>query len=255
MAALKEPGLKTWKDFKVLLQQFSSPTVHGGANGHPSGPGFEQPETAWQLVLKDLAVACDLVPDDTACNLESELRPLVKGILQLLPDWSVLDPAPPLPADARSRREILRNDLLARESKYFHMLTEAFVPEKLKRSRYSPESVTDCLTVSPQATLRALFEDTRAGLAAVLTEPGRGGWQALLRWYEEHVPDEEMHRARADLYLAGTSEHRQFLLELYSNALGVLYSGASLGYLPAFPVIRDIQRRAYRKFAKTVLAP
>jgi len=50
-------------------------------------------------------------------------------------------------------------------------------------------------------------------------------------------------------YQLNSSSERQCFLDFYSNGIGVILSCATFSYIPALSIVKNLQKKAYRRFA------
>lgn len=126
------------------------------------------------------------------------------------------------------------------------------VPLALEKSAYDPGVVCQYMEESPRETMAAVLEAARKGKINFDEERGKVVGREIIGWYRHHMPGEETDLVTENFYKAVSDLH-QDLLDVWSNAVGCFCAACTIGYVPAFPVIRRIQRWSQRRYIDRLL--
>ena len=241
LSELGENGQFKWEAFKQALLDFAGLRIHSGEpDGRPS---------MWCHALEDLALAVVPLSAGTVAARLDVVRSAVERILSGVEQFPILAPVPrPLEQmPPERRRELMRQDILTGSAKYSVIMSRVRVPSTLEDRAYDMGVVRQCMEENPRETTAAVVEALAGGKIRFHEQRGRAACREVIDWHRRYAPPEEMDSVIESFYKAGSDIH-QDVLDLWSHAVGCFCAACTLGYVPALPIIRSIQRRVQHRY-------
>ena len=235
-----------WREFCKLLGRFADKELHVMM--------FGDLKTEWSVVFADMQKAVEAIPAETYAEDPAFYLPRVRGVLELLEQFSVLSPVSPRFLAVDRRWEMLEQELRRVGEAYSSEVQRELIPRKLAQSSYSSDAIKEALAVNSEDALGVLLKAIAAGVISLSDKSGRGraAVRAVFDWYNKSPREKDLPEVRARLFEAVAPRSERLTVNLLSAAAAAIAAGVTMGIAPVAPMLGSLRSGAHKRFQERI---